>query len=221
MMRIVLSTPLLLNRINRGTRPYNFLLCPLVDAVVGYPKDVNRNQCTLIAPFTKDRNAWARFSCINVCDGKRYELALEQDARSSKIIPQTYGYVLRLYPCHAESKSLSPDGSPCSARTRGLLQRTSITAGQRHFVGKEMDRRWAYGEELSLLQFKVMEYRPDGRMTVADRALREKVTSGGVRALIRRSGLSQHTIEAVRQGLPVRHRTLERLLAVVTDEEAS
>jgi hypothetical protein len=101
------------------------------------------------------------------------------------------------------------------------LQRTSITAGQRHFVGKETDRRWEYGEELSLLQFKVMEYRPAGRMTVADRALREKVTSGGVRALIRRSGLNQHTIEAIRQGLPVRHRTLERLLAAVNEKQTS
>ena len=216
MMRIVLSTPLLLNRINRGTRPYNFLLCPLVDAVVGYPKDVDRNQCTLIAPFTKDRNAWARLSCINVCDGKRYELALEQDARSSKIIPQTYGYVLRLYPFHAESKSLSPDGSPCSARTRGLLQRTSITAGQRHFVGKETDRRWEYGEELSLLQFKVMEYCPAGRMTVADRALRKRVANAGVRSLMRNTGLSQHTLEAVRHGRKVRHTTLQRLMRVLS-----
>lgn len=148
---------------------------------------------------------------------KRYDLALEQDARSSKIIiPQTYGYVLRLYPFHAESKSLSPDGSPCSARTRGLLQRTSITAGQRHFVGKETDRRWEHGEDLSLLQFKVMEYRPAGRMTVADRALRKRVASAGVRSLMRNSGLSQHTLEAVRHGRKVRHTTLQRLMAALS-----
>jgi hypothetical protein len=144
-------------------------------------------------------------------------LALEQDARGSKIIPQTYGYVLRLYPFHPESKSLAPDGFPCAARTSGLLQRTSITAGQRHFVGKETDRRWEHGEDLSLLQFKVMEYRPAGQMTVADRPLRQRVAAGGMRVLMRKTGLSQHTIEAIRQGLPVRHMTLERLRAAFSN----
>jgi len=147
--------------------------------------------------------------------GKRYDLALEQDARGSKVIPQTYGYVLRLYPYHAESKSLGPDGSPCSERTRGPLQRASITAGQHHFVGKETDRRWEYGDDLSLLHFKAMEYRPVGRMAVADRALRETVASSGVRALMRKTGLSQHTVEAVCRGRRVRHTTIQRVIAAV------
>ena len=70
------------------------------------------------------------------------------------------------------------------------------------------------------MQFKVMEYRPAGQMTVADRALMQKVTSGGVRVLMRKSGLSQHTIEAIRQGLPVRQRTLERLIAAISGRAA-
>ena len=215
MMRVVLSTPLLLERLNRGTRPYNFLLCPLVDAVVGYPKGIDRNRFTLITSFTKDRDAWLRLPCVNICDGKTFDLSLEQDARGSKVIPQTYGYVLRLYPFHAESKSLAPDGSPCSARTRGLLQRASITAGHRHFVGKETDRRWEYGEDLSLLHFKTMEYRPVGRMAVADCALRETVAASGVRTLIRKTGLSQHTLEALRRGQRVRNTTIQRVLAAL------
>jgi hypothetical protein len=213
MMRMVLSTPLLLERLNRGTRPYNFLLCPLVDAVVGYPKGVDRNRFTLIAPFTKDRAAWLRLSCINACDGHTFELSLEQDPRGSKVIPQTYGYVLRLYPFHAESKSLGADGAPCSERTRGLLERASIDAGHHHFVGKETDRRWEYGEDLSLMHFKAVEYRPVGRKTVADRALREKIASSGIRELMRKTGLSQHTVESLRRGQRVRHTTIERVLA--------
>jgi len=79
MMRVVLSTPLVLDRLNRGTRPYNFLLCPLVDTVVGYPKGIDPSQFTLIAPFTKDRDAWLDLTCVNVYDGKTFTLALEQD----------------------------------------------------------------------------------------------------------------------------------------------
>jgi len=42
-----------------------------------------------------------------------------------------------------------------------------------------------------------------------------------MRVLIRKSGLSQHTIEAIREGLPVRHMTLERLLAAFSTDEGA
>jgi hypothetical protein len=151
-----------------------------------------------------------RLTCINVVDGSQYELALEQDVLRTKIIPQTYGYVLHFFPFREESKSLAPDGAPCGARTRGVLRRASVVAGQQHFVGKETDRRWEFGEDLSLLRSsKAMEYRR--RTTIADRALREQVSAAGVRALMRSTGLSQHTIEAIRGGRRVRAATLRRL----------
>ena len=92
-MRVVLSTPLVLARLNRDTRPYNFLFCPLVDSVVGYPRGIDRDQFTLIAPFTKDRERWLELPCINACDGTRFALALNQDLNSTKVVPQTFGYV--------------------------------------------------------------------------------------------------------------------------------
>jgi hypothetical protein len=216
MMRIVLSTPLVLDRLNRGTRPYNFLLCPLLDTVVGYPKGVDRNEFTLIAPFTKDRKGWVNLPCINVSDGKQFALSLKQNLDGSRVVPQTFGYVLRLYPCHPESKSLAPDGTACSERTVGLLLRASVTAGHHHFVGKETDRRWEHGEDLSLKQFKVLEYRPAGGMVTSSRSLRSRIASSGLRELMRRTGLSQHTLEAIRQGRRVRRTTLERLMVVLS-----
>ena len=125
MMRVVLSTPLVVERLGREMRPYNFILCPLIDGVVGYPRDLDLDgaDCTIIAPFSKDRDSWLDLECVNARDGRRFRLALAQDVRGSKIIPQTYGYVLHHYPYHSESKSLGPDGLPCNQRTRGLLQR--------------------------------------------------------------------------------------------------
>ena len=214
MMRVVLSTPFVLNRLNRGTRPYNFLLCPLVDATVGFPQGVDRERCTFIAAFTKDRNAWLTLACINAADGRRYELALEQDIKQSKVVPQTYGYVLHFYPYREESKSLAPDGSGCDARTRGVLQRASIVAGQQWYVGKETDRRWEFGEDLALLRAsKAMVYRRG--MAVPPVALQKKVAAAGRRALMRQTGLSQHTLEAVCSGRRVRPSTLHRLLIVL------
>jgi hypothetical protein len=215
MMRVVLSTPLVLNRLDRDTRPYNFLLCPLIDSVVGFPSGVDRERFTLIAPFTKDRGAWRSLMCVNVCDGKRFTLAMEQDARASKAVPQTLEYVLRLYLRHAEAKSLAPDGSPSSGDTRGVLLRASIQVGDMLYVGKETDRRWEHGEDLSLVQFRVQEYRPAGGMVVADPSLRARLTSLAMRALMRRTGLSQHTLEATREGRHVRRMTLQRVIAAL------
>ena len=217
MMRVVLSTPLVLDRHNRGTRPYNFIFCPLIDATVGYPQGLDPLDCTLIAPFSKDREAWLTLPCINIRDGQRFTLSLEQDAQRSKIIPQTYGYVLHFYPYHKESKSLGPDSLPCADRTRGLLQRALIVAGQQHLVGKETDRRWEYGEDLSVKHFKAMEYRPAGGTAVADQALRERIAAFGIRPSMRRTGLSQHTVEALVRGKPVRRKTLQRVIGAMTN----
>jgi hypothetical protein len=208
MMRIVLTTPHVLNRLNRSTRPYNFLFCPLIDTVAGYPMGVDPNRFTLLTPFTKKRDQWLESECVNVCDGKTYQLALQQSVKLDKVIPQTFGYVLRLYPCHPEAKSLAPDGGPCSANTRGLLQRASITAGNLRFVGKETDRRWEQGEDLSLVSFTPVEYRPSGKMVTADHLLLKEMAKHAVREMVRRTGLSHHTLEAIRQGKAVRAGTL-------------
>jgi hypothetical protein len=208
MMRIVLSTPHVLQRLGRSTRPFNFLLCPLIDPVAGYPASVDPNHFTLITPFTKDRERWMEAECINVCDGKTYHLASERDNKFDKAIPQTFGYVLRLYPCHPESKSLAPDGTPCSASTCGLLQRASITAGIYRYVGKETDRRWEQGEDLSLTSFSPVEYSAIGKMAVADADLLNNMATLSVREIMRKTGLSHHTLGAIRDGKPVRTRTL-------------
>jgi hypothetical protein len=181
---------------------------------VGYPQGVDRARFTLIAPFTKDRDAWLRLRCIDVTDGTEYELSLAHGMRRSKVIPQTYGYVLHLYPYREESKSLAPDGSPCVARTRGVLQRASVIAGQQHYVGKETDRRWEFGDDLSVLRSKSMEYRP--RTAVADATLRKEVAAAGVRALMRMTNLSQHTLEAIRAGKRVRSATIQRVISVLS-----
>ncbi len=59
-----------------------------------------------------------------------------------------------------------------------------------------------------------MEFQRSG-MVIADPTLREEIAKRGVRKSMRETGLSQHTIEAILAGQPVRRTTLERLLAAV------
>jgi hypothetical protein len=208
MMRIVLSTPHVLHRLDRSTRPFNFLLCPLIDTVAGYPAGVDPKHFTLITPFTKQREKWLDADCTNVFDGKTYRLAANQSSRLDRAVLQTFGYVLRLYPYHPESKSLAPNGETCSATTRGLSQRRCVVADRLRYVGKETDRRWEQGKDLSLTSFSPVEYAASGKMIVADDSVLEAMAKCPMREMMRKTGLSQHTLEAVRDRKAVRSRTL-------------
>ena len=74
---------------------------------------------------------------------------------------------------------------------------------------------WELGEDLSLVVLGGVEYRLTSTMTVAAPDTRERIASRGLRELLRVTGLSQHTIKTIRDGQPVRARTLQRLLAAL------
>jgi hypothetical protein len=40
----------------------------------------------------------------------------------------------------------------------GLLQRAHITAGEFRYVGKETDRKWEEGDDISVREFKIAEF---------------------------------------------------------------
>ena len=143
-------------------------------------------------------------------------MEMAPSVKQDKVLSDSLRIMLRLYLRRAESKSLAPDGSPCIAETQGLLKRASIVAGEIVPVGKETDRPWEESEDIEMLDFKVLEYRPVSDMVVADQNLRDAIAQRGLRALMRATKLSQHTIEAIRDGKPVRRRTRERLRGVLS-----
>ena len=212
MMQIRMSTPHVLKRLNKMSRPYSFVLCPLVDSVVGYPAGVVREQFTLITPFTKNRSAWLNADYVNVYDGNHHSLSLTQTPKFNKVIPQTFGYILRLYTLHPESKSLAPDGTPCDAHTGGLLQRTHVIASQSRLVGKETDRKWDHGGDFSLLQFKPAQFDELGKMAKADATLIERIVAVPTKALARKANVDRNTIRKMLRGLPVRRATNQRVV---------
>ena len=95
-----------------------------------------------------------------------------------------------------------------SGSTQGLLRRASILAGEIVPVGKETDRRWEQGEDPSLVDFKVHEFRKAAKMVVAEASDRNRWKKVGVRQIIRKSGLSQKVVYKVLEGRPVRKQTL-------------
>jgi hypothetical protein len=69
---------------------------------------------------------------------------------------------------HLEAKSLAP-GNLGEFGTRGLLQRAHIVANWPPiYIGKESDKYWEEGEDLSLLDFKAIEYERRGCAIATD-----------------------------------------------------
>jgi hypothetical protein len=218
MMRLTLSTPhhALKNLAKCSlTRPHNFMMLPQIFRF-GCPQGVHPDKFTLITPFTSDRNAWMQSKCINIHDSESpsYELTDEYDGR--RALPKNFFALLDSYQNHPEAKSLGPDGKPCDIDTRGLLQRTSIVAKWPPiYIGKESDRHWEEGDDLSLLGFKATAYKRRGK-AVADDSQLARIAKAPMRELMRR-GINQHTLEKICRREPVRVEKLEACLKALGD----
>jgi len=209
MMRMTLTSP----NVMRSSRPewllpFNFFFFPLLSDLGGYPAACDRSNFKFITRFESDRGKWKNLEGINLCDDQPYRMEMFPNGKQNKVVPESFRIILRLYLRRPESKSLAPDGTPCIAETTGLLKRASVVAGEIVPVGKETDRHWEQGEDMSLLDFQVLEYRPSRTLVIADVALREKMAQFSLRELMRKTGLSQKALYAVVRGQPVRQRTL-------------
>ena len=49
------------------------------------------------------------------------------------------------------NKFCTPNGSPCTSKTIGLLVRRHIVAGESHDMGREASTRWGSGPDLSMM----------------------------------------------------------------------
>lgn len=105
---------------------------------------------------------------------------------------------------HPEAKSLAPDGTPCSADTGGLLKRAHVIAGDIRYVGKETDRKWEEGEEISVLEFAASEYGLKSRV-VASEGVKATISRIGINKCARESGFDRKNfIRKLVRDIPVK-----------------
>jgi hypothetical protein len=220
MMKLTLSTPHhALKNLAKGplTRPNNFMMIPQI-CRFGCPQNLDPNKFTLITPFSTERDHWMHSKCINIHDSQSpvYELTNEYDGR--RALPKNFFMLLDSYKNHPEAKSLGPDGKLCEFDTRGLLQRAHIVANWPPiYIGKESDKHWEEGEDLSLLEFKTIEYKRRGNAVATDEQL-ARIAKVPQRELMRR-GISQHTLEKICRQQPVRAIKLAECLKVLEQYE--
>jgi hypothetical protein len=195
MMRMAMTSPnVMCTSRPDWLAPFNFFFFPLLSDLGGYPAGFDRSNFKFITPPESNRSKWKTLKGVNlldVMDGRTYRISMTPDAAQRRVVPESMRIILRQYLRHPEAKSLAPDGTECTGNTRGLLCRTTIEAGNIIPVGKETDRHWEQGEDPSLVDFKLHEFRKRSNMVVAEPSDIRRWNKIGKRKLIRKSGLSQ------------------------------
>jgi hypothetical protein len=210
MMRMVVTTP----NVFKQRRPewlgsFNFFLFPMLSETFGgYPKGFDKSNFIFITPYESNRKKWSSLLGVNLMDGESYQIAMQPTVNQDKVIPDSFRILLRKYLGKPETKSLAPDGTPCTGATHGLLQRARIAAGKLVPVGKETDRRWEQGEDPSMIDPDIYVFEKRTKLVIADPSERKKWSAIGLRRLMRESRLSQAPVFNALKGKPVRPRTL-------------
>ena len=197
MMKVRISTPRFLEQMKGKVSPYGFVLHPRTREIA---------KLTLLTPFSKNREMWAKSLCVNTRDGKSYRL---DDISRADLI--TLGDVLCGYIQHPEIKSLGPDGEKCNAETRGLLRRIPIKGGLHHPIGKEISR-FEQGQDDFIENIDDACIRYDGGQVAANESLKAEIRKLGLRKTTKETGLDRKTIRAVLSGKKVKVSTLAKVV---------
>ena len=210
MMRLNVTTYNVLKMLAKWeiVRPYNFLLLPMVDSLFGYAFYRRSDEkVLLVCPFSSKQDRWFDLECINVHDGNKYKMVKckqDHEIANNVVFPTQFVRLLIEYQEHPEAKSLAPDGSPCNSETRGLLQRAHIIAGELRYVGKETDRKWEEGDDISIFEFNTSEY-GRSRKVIASEEIKVKIQAIGINKCARESGFDRKNfIRKLIRGIPVK-----------------
>jgi len=186
-------------------KPLNFVLSPIISEI-GYPADCDKDQFSLIAPFTKNRDAWWKIDYTNIHDGRRWKLRKPgaYELKALYACPKTFGDYVAEYSLHPEAKSLAPDGTACKRRTAGLLKRVHVKAASiPQFIGKETNRRLTHDQDTRVLtDSSHLEYEPSG--PVADPRLAEKLENITCDFIVDATGVSRETAWAAKNEKPLK-----------------
>jgi hypothetical protein len=219
MMRLTITTCNVLEMLGEWeiARPYNFLLLPMVDPLFGFAFHKKSNEAVLlVCPFSSKQEGWLSLECVNVHDGKKYKMLNCKKTTGNipynVVFPSQFAHLAIQYQQHPEAKSLAPDGSPYRAETEGLLKRAHIVAGEIRFVGKETDRKWEEGDEISILDFAATEYGRRGKV-VASEEVKNSIAEIGINKCARESGFDRKNfIRKLVRGVPVKRNSYQDFL---------
>src|SRR5579864_4916232 len=219
MMRLTITTYNVLEMLGEWeiARPYNFLLLPMVDPVFGIAFQRQSNEkVLLVCPFSSKQEEWFALDCVNVHNGKKYRMLnckkTNGNVPYNVVFPSQFAHLIIQYQQHPEAKSLAPDKTPCIADTKGLLKRAHVIAGEIRYVGKETDRKWEEGDEISVLEFAATEYGRKGKV-VATEDVKAQIANIGINKCARESGFDRKNfVRKLVRGMPVKRNSYSQFV---------
>ena len=221
MMRLSITTYNVLKMLGEWeiARPYNFLFLPIIDPTFGYAFYTRKDEkVLLVTPFSSKQESWFDLKCVNIHTDKKYRMVdpvKETNPPHNVVFPSQFARLLIEYQEHPEAKSLAPDGSQCQADTVGLLKRTNVIAGEFRYVGKETDRKWEEGDDISVLEFKTTEY-GRARRVVASEEVKRDIRIIGINKCARESGFDRKNfVRKLVRGLPVKRNSYNEFCSMV------
>jgi hypothetical protein len=222
MMQLTITTPHVIKRLKHmpWARPMNFMNAPIIAHAL-LPAEVNAERFTLVGPYNPDPETWADATYFNLHDIKPKP---HQIGPGPGMIPCLgYGSILQSYRLHPESKFLGPNGAPCGPDTRGVLQRITVEGAIKWPLRKESNRRWAEGNDLSLIEND--EDDPTGKAFNRDGSrgyhhtkqplpteVQEWLKTLPLKPVGRELNIDRNSLRAGRRGKPVALRTQNKLL---------
>jgi hypothetical protein len=96
--------------------------------------------------------------------------------------------------------------------TEGLLKRSRVIAGEIRYVGKETDRKWEEGDEISVLEFTSTEYGRAKRV-IATVEVKTHITNIGINKCARESGFHRtNFIRKLMRDVPVKRNSYDEFV---------
>ncbi len=193
-----------------GFRPFNFFMRPMLR------KDGVNVDCfeSLVAPLETDARKWPTVRCYdtNIDSDRSYRISTNiMDAAIPIPVVKDFETMLGEYLRHPEAKSLGPNGEPCTGRTRGLLQRMHVIAGEIIPIGKETPRGLEEGDEPNeVMEFQTLRYdrnKPAKELAKPSEHLIRQIKKIGIRPLVR-FGRSERILEKICRREQVRSEVL-------------
>jgi hypothetical protein len=226
MMRFSVSTWNVLKMLRtwEGARPHNFMFMVMTSETHSFDFDFDNKPSKkpmVIVPFSSKQSEWRNIEGFDIHNKNRRGQYRRYRMNDPGFRPLTFAHMIEEYIRHPEAKSLGPDGKPCTAETRGLLQRAHITAGKIRYIDKETTSMWAEGDDLSVVTdneetgFRVVEYGKGRKVILPNSVKHEMREIVGLREL-RRRGIGQHTIEKALHD-KVRMRSYRKILAAIEE----
>lgn len=226
MMRLTITTHNVLTMLGEWevARPYNFLLLPMVDPIVGFVINKRPGEKVLpVCPYSSKQREWFDLKCVDVRTGESYKMVdytKNVRPRDNMVFPKQFSRLVIEYQTHPEAKSLAPDGGPCRKDTKGLLGRAHIVAGELRYVGKETERKWEEADDITVLEFETSEF-GRAKMVSASEEVKSAIREIGIKRCAREGKLTRFFIRKLLRGGQVRRRSYERFVRWLENQTTS